>query len=55
MSYANDVMVYISSKLILKKGGYEGNTSQRVYGLPAKLDMTIESLIINGINDLVLE
>ncbi|MDD2475108.1 MAG: neutral/alkaline non-lysosomal ceramidase N-terminal domain-containing protein [Dysgonamonadaceae bacterium] len=55
MSYANDVMGYIPSKLILKEGGYEGDTSQRVYGLPAKWDMTIESLIINEISKLALD
>lgn len=55
MSYSNDVTVYIPSKLILKKGGNEGDTQQRVCGLPAKGDMTKESLIINEINDLVIE
>jgi hypothetical protein len=36
MGYANDDMAYIPSETILKEGGYEGETSQRVYGLPAK-------------------
>ena len=55
MSYANDVMGYIPSEVILNEGGYEGDTAQRVYGLPAKWDKKIESLIINGIKDLVIK
>lgn len=46
MSYANDVMGYIPDEVILKEGGYEGNTSQRVYGLPSKWKESIENIII---------
>jgi hypothetical protein len=53
MSYANDVMAYIPSEVILKEGGYEGDTSHRVYGLPSKWSKTIESKIIQGIKDLI--
>lgn len=34
MAYSNDVMGYIPTEVILKEGGYEGYTSQMVYGLP---------------------
>jgi hypothetical protein len=35
-AYANDVMAYIPSLRVLKEGGYEGNTSMMVYGMPAE-------------------
>jgi neutral ceramidase len=35
-SYANDVMAYIPSLRVLREGGYEGNTSMMVYGMPAQ-------------------
>jgi len=53
MSYANDVMGYIPSEVILEEGGYEGDTSQRVYGLPSKWSKSVESKIIQGIKDLI--
>lgn len=46
MGYSNDVMAYIPSEKILSEGGYEGESSQRVYGLPAKWAPSIQSLII---------
>lgn len=52
MGYANDVVGYIPGKKVLEEGGYEGDTSQRVYGLPAKWDPSIETLIIEGIKGL---
>lgn len=33
--YANDVMAYIPSLRVLKEGGYEGQSSMMVYGMPA--------------------
>ena len=53
MSYANDVMGYIPSEIVLDEGGYEGDIALRVYGLPAKWDRGIESIIINGVRDLL--
>ena len=35
-SYCNDVMAYIPSLRVLREGGYEGNTSMIVYGMPAQ-------------------
>lgn len=44
--YCNDVMAYIPSEKILQEGGYEGNQSQKAYGMPAKWAKGIESLIL---------
>jgi len=33
-AYANDVMAYIPSRRVLLEGGYEGQSSMMVYGLP---------------------
>lgn len=46
--YSNDVMAYIPSERILKEGGYEGESSQVVYGLPAKWQQGIEQQIIDA-------
>ncbi len=46
MGYANDVMAYIPSEIILQEGGYEGESSHMVYGLPAKWKEGIETNIL---------
>ena len=46
MGYTNDVMAYIPSETILKEGGYEGETSQKVYGLPGKWNSDIQVKIL---------
>jgi len=48
MGYSNDVMAYIPSARILKEGGYEGDDSQRVYGLPSKWKPGIEKTVLKG-------
>ena len=48
MGFANDVMSYIPSETILKEGGYEGESSQRVYGMPAKWESGIQEMILNA-------
>ena len=55
MSYANDVMGYIPSEVVLEEGGYEGDTSQRVYGLPSKWRRNVESLIIEELTRIALK
>lgn len=35
-AYANDVMAYIPSLRVLREGGYEGQSSMMVYGLPTE-------------------
>ncbi len=49
LGYSNDVMAYIPSSTILKEGGYEGETSQMAYGLPAKWGDGIEKLILDEV------
>ena len=55
MGYANDVMSYIPSAIIHEEGGYEGNDAHYVYGLPAKWDKQVESLIITNCKSLIDE
>ena len=55
MSYANDVMGYIPTAIVLEEGGYEGDIAQRVYGLPAKWGKQTESIIIDGIRKLTYQ
>lgn len=52
MGYANDVMGYIPSATILQEGGYEGASSQMVYGLPSTWASSVPSLIYAEINQL---
>ena len=49
LGYSNDVMAYIPSLRILNEGGYEGETSQMVYGLPSKWDPSIEDSILKEV------
>ena len=49
LGYSNDVMAYIPTDKVLLEGGYEGETSQIVYGLPAKWEPGIEDKILSGI------
>lgn len=52
MGYSNDVMGYIPSATILKEGGYEGASSQMVYGLPSVWDASVPELIYAEVNRL---
>jgi neutral/alkaline ceramidase-like enzyme len=53
-SYANDVMAYIPSRRVIREGGYEGNTSMMVYGMPAeRWDESIEETITTTVDRLV--
>jgi hypothetical protein len=53
-SYANDVMAYIPSVRVLREGGYEGNTSMMVYGMPAeRWSESIEETIAATVDRLV--
>ena len=49
MGYANDVMGYIPSATILREGGYEGATSQMVYGMPGPWHPSIEETILSEV------
>ena len=52
LGYSNDVMAYIPTVQILREGGYEGLTSQIVYGLPGAWEADIETKIIKGVLEL---
>ena len=52
LGYVNDDMAYIPSETILKEGGYEGESSQMVYGMPAKWATGIEAMIFDEIKKL---
>jgi hypothetical protein len=43
------VMGYIPSATILQEGGYEGATSQQVYGLPGPWAPPIETVILQEV------
>ncbi|MEX2512052.1 MAG: neutral/alkaline non-lysosomal ceramidase N-terminal domain-containing protein [Cyclobacteriaceae bacterium] len=47
MGYSNDVMGYIPSTTILREGGYEGASSQMVYGMPSTWGSNIEIDILH--------
>ena len=49
LGYSNDVMAYIPTEKVLLEGGYEGESSQIVYGLPAKWKSGIEDKIFSEI------
>ncbi len=46
MGYANDVLAYIPTEDVLKGGGYEGQSAQMIYGLPAPWASGIEARIL---------
>ncbi len=48
MGYANDVMSYIPSRRVLNEGGYEAETSQIYYGMPAKWSPSVEDAIVKA-------
>lgn len=52
MGYSNDMMSYIPSVRVLKEGGYEGETAQILYGMPAKWQDDIEQRILDALKEL---
>jgi neutral ceramidase len=55
LGYSNDVMGYIPSATVLQEGGYEGASSQMVYGLPGVWAPAVPNLIYQEINRLAEE
>jgi hypothetical protein len=55
IGYANDEMAYIPSDTILKEGGYEGELSQMVYGMPGKWDSDIQVKILKEFEKLAVK
>jgi hypothetical protein len=54
MGYSNDVMAYIPSETVLKGGGYEGESSKMVYGMPAKWEDEIQNKILGEFKKLAV-
>jgi len=54
MAYANDEAAYIPSETVLAEGGYEGESSQKVYGLPAKWEKDIQKKILAELETLAV-
>ncbi len=52
MAYSNDVMGYIPTEKILEEGGYEGYSSQMVYGLPNAWKPGLEEQILDAFDTL---
>ncbi|SMO73619.1 neutral/alkaline non-lysosomal ceramidase N-terminal domain-containing protein [Fodinibius sediminis] len=52
-AYANDVPSYISSRRIIREGGYEVESSMYSYDNPSPFSEEIEELIINAIHELL--
>ncbi len=52
LGYVNDDMAYIPSETILSEGGYEGESSQMVYGLPARWAPGLEEEIVDEVKKL---
>ncbi|MCC5932400.1 MAG: neutral/alkaline non-lysosomal ceramidase N-terminal domain-containing protein [Cyclobacteriaceae bacterium] len=52
MAYSNDVMGYIPTEKVLKEGGYEGDSSQKVYGLPSVWKSGLQAQILNATTNL---
>lgn len=52
--YTNDVMAYIPSRRVLLEGGYEGQSSMMVYGLPTeRWSPDVEERVVNGVLTLI--
>lgn len=52
MGYANDLMSYLPSERVLEEGGYEGHSSQLIYGMPNAWKPGLESRILDAIEAL---
>lgn len=51
MGYSNDLVGYIPTAVIAREGGYEGDASQMIYGLPAKWSESIEPAICAAVRE----
>jgi neutral ceramidase len=55
MAYSNDVMGYIPTEKVLKEGGYEGFSAQRVYGLPSVWKSGLQVQILRAVTEMGVE
>lgn len=52
--YVNDVMAYIPSRRVLLEGGYEGQSSMMVYGMPSeRWAQDVEERLVTGVEKVV--
>jgi hypothetical protein len=51
--YANDVMAYMPSELVLREGGYEGAGAMVYYGRPAPWATGVEDRIVGTVKELL--
>jgi len=54
-AYSNYVMAYIPSLRVLQEGGYEGGEAAFGSGQLAPWGATVEEIVIEKVNDVVLE
>ncbi len=52
-AYANDVTCYISSKRVIREGGYEPDISMYWYDQPSPLSEKTEAIIIDAIKEII--
>ncbi|HNT87658.1 MAG TPA: neutral/alkaline non-lysosomal ceramidase N-terminal domain-containing protein [Candidatus Hydrogenedentes bacterium] len=52
MGFSNDLMSYIPSVRVLNEGGYEGETAQMEYGMPAKWRNAVERRVLDTVKEL---
>jgi len=55
MGYCNNIMSYIPTAAIIREGGYEGESSQLIYGFAAKWREDTENRILNLLDTLIGE
>jgi neutral ceramidase len=55
LGYSNDVMGYIPSETILREGGYEGASSQMVYGHPGPWQPGLQEQILKEVEKVARE
>ena len=55
MGYANDLMSYLPSERVLEEGGYEGASSQLIYGMPNVWKTGLEARILDAVERLARE
>ena len=55
MGYCDNVMSYIPTAAIIREGGYEGESSQLIYGFAAKWREDIETRILDLLDTLAME
>ncbi|MBM3213380.1 hypothetical protein FJZ36_00465 [Candidatus Poribacteria bacterium] len=53
LAYAEDVLAYIPTRQIIEEGGYEGDSSQLYYLLPAPFSLDMPDRLLDGVRALV--